>query len=70
MGIAIGVPSALAVARVASNQISGLLFGLNPVDPAILATAALVLGSVAAIAVYLPALRASRVDPMVVLRAE
>ena len=70
MGIAIGVPSALAVARLAANQISGLLFGLNPVDPAILATAALVLGSVAAIAVYLPALRASRVDPMVVLRAE
>ena len=70
MGIAIGVPSALAVARLAANQISGLLFGLNPVDPAILAMAALVLGSVAAIAVYLPALRASRVDPMVVLRID
>jgi predicted permease len=70
MGIAIGVPAALAVARLAANQISGLLFGLNPADPAILVVAALVLGSVAAIAAYLPARRASRVDPMVVLRME
>jgi ABC-type antimicrobial peptide transport system permease subunit len=70
MGIAIGVPSALAVARLAANQISGLLFGLNPADPAIMVMAALVLGSVAAIAAYLPARRASRVDPMVVLRME
>ena len=44
MGIAIGVPAALAVARLAANQISGLLFGLDPVDPAILATAAFGLG--------------------------
>ena len=41
MGIAIGVPAALAVARLAANQISGLLFGLEPADPFILATAAL-----------------------------
>jgi len=70
MGLAVGVPSALAVARLAANQISGLLFGLEPVDPGILTAAVLLLASVAAIAAYLPARRASRVDPMVVLRTE
>jgi putative ABC transport system permease protein len=70
MGIALGVPAAFAVARLAANQISGLIFGLQPVDPAVLTTAVLVLATVAAVAVYLPAFRASRVDPMVVLRVE
>jgi predicted permease len=70
MGIGIGVPAAFAVARLAANQISGLIFGLQPVDPTVLTTAALVLSCVAAVAVYLPASRASRVDPMAVLRME
>jgi predicted permease len=70
MGIALGVPSAAAVARLAANQISGLLYGLDPVDPMVVTTAAFVLSFVAAIAAYLPAFRASRVDPMVVLRSE
>jgi ABC-type antimicrobial peptide transport system permease subunit len=70
MGIAIGVPAAFAVARLAANQISGLIFGLQLIDPAGLTAAALMLLSVAAIAAYLPAFRASRVDPMVVLRTE
>ena len=69
-GIAIGIPAAFALARLAANQISGLIFGLRPVDPAVLATAAVALLAVAAIAAYLPAFRASRVDPMVVLRTE
>lgn len=70
IGIAIGVPAALAVARLASSQVSGLLFGLNATDPLTIATASALLASVAAIAGYLPARRASRVDPMVALRNE
>ena len=69
-GIAVGVPAALAVARFASSQISGLLFGLEATDPFTIVTAAFALASVAAFAAYLPARRASRVDPMVALRAE
>ena len=70
IGMAIGVPAALAAARLASSQISGLLFGLNASDPTTIALAALVLTAVALPAAYLPARRASRVDPMVVLRME
>ncbi len=70
IGIAVGVPASLAAGRLASSQISGLLFGLDAADPVTIATAALALASVASLATYLPARRASRVDPMVVLRAE
>jgi predicted permease len=68
MGIAVGVPVALGVARVASNQISGLLFGLEATDPLIIASATCALAGVATFAAYLPARRASRVDPMIALR--
>jgi predicted permease len=70
IGIAVGVPVALAVTRLASSQISGLLFGLEATDPITVAGAALVLTAVATFAAYWPARRASRVDPMVALRAE
>jgi hypothetical protein len=70
IGVAIGVPSALAVARLASSQIAGLLFGLKASDPLTMVAAAMLLALVAAIAGYLPARRASRVDPMVALRNE
>jgi ABC-type antimicrobial peptide transport system permease subunit len=70
IGIAIGVPAALGVARLASSQISGLLFGLEATDPFTFTAATLALASVAAFAAYLPARRASRVDPMLALRTE
>jgi len=65
-GVAIGVPVALVLARL----VSSLLYGLRPTDPLTLAASAILLFVVAAIASYLPARRASRVDPMMALRYE
>jgi hypothetical protein len=65
-GVAIGVVAAVALTRV----ISGLLFGVQPHDPAILVGVPLFLSGVALLAVWLPARRASRVDPLVALRYE
>jgi len=65
-GIAVGVPVALAAARLVSTQ----LYGLSAADPLTLAAAVTLLIAVAALAGYLPARRASRVDPMVALRYE
>ena len=65
-GIVIGVPVALALER----QASSLLFGLGDVDAPSLAAAVLILAAVAGIAAYLPARRASLVDPATALRYE
>ena len=66
IGIAIGVPLALATARLIANQ----LYGLKPSDPFTLIFAALLLTGVGLLAGYIPARRASKVDPMVTLRYE
>jgi ABC-type antimicrobial peptide transport system permease subunit len=65
-GLAAGVPLAIAGTRV----LDSMLFGLAPRDPLTLAVAALSMLVLAAVAGYLPARRAARVDPMVALRAE
>jgi predicted permease len=70
IGLAVGVPAAYVLGRLASSQVSGLLFGLSATDPVTLTGAALLLILVAAVAAYLPAIRASRVDPIVALRTE
>jgi putative ABC transport system permease protein len=65
-GIVIGVAGAVALARV----IQSLLYETAPRDPATYLIVCITLGLVALLASYLPALRASRVDPMVALRYE
>jgi predicted permease len=66
IGIALGLPAALAVTRLASS----MLYGLGPQDPATIAAALTVLTGATIAAAYLPARRASRVDPLVALREE
>ena len=66
LGVAIGIPVSLAATRL----IESVLFGLKGTDPATVALAGLVMIAVAALAAYLPARRASKVDPMVALRYE
>ena len=66
LGLVIGVPTALFAARFISAQ----LFGLQPADPAALIGAAVVLTLVALLAGYVPARRASRVNPLNALRYE
>jgi len=58
------------VALLGGRLLSGLLFGVAPLDPASLALAALALGSVALVAALIPARRATRIDPIEALRAE
>jgi ABC-type antimicrobial peptide transport system permease subunit len=64
IGVIIGLSAALATTRL----IASLLYGLTPNDPLTIALASILLLAVAALAGYLPARRASRVDPMVALR--
>ena len=65
-GLALGVPCALA----ASHLLGHMLLNVSANDPATLTAVAFVLASVAALAGYIPARRAMRVDPMVALRYE
>jgi putative ABC transport system permease protein len=66
LGIAIGLAGSVATTRLLSTQ----LFGVEPTDPLTFALAPLLLAIVATAACYLPARRASRVDPVGALRAE
>jgi putative ABC transport system permease protein len=65
-GVALGIIGALGVTRL----LSGLLFGVGVTDPATFALVPAILLAIAFVAVYLPARRATRVDPLVALRYE
>jgi ABC-type lipoprotein release transport system permease subunit len=66
LGVAVGLPVALALGRL----VAGMLFDLNPADPATVLGATIILACAALAAAYLPAWRAARVDPIVALRFE
>jgi len=66
IGIAVGLPAALAI----SNLVRSQLYGMSPSDPKTIALATLGIILIAAISGYLPAWRATRVDPVMALRYE
>jgi ABC-type antimicrobial peptide transport system permease subunit len=70
MLIGIGLATGLAMTLATTRFVSSFLYGLTPNDPRILGAAALILAIVAIVAGYLPARRASRLDPMTALREE
>jgi ABC-type antimicrobial peptide transport system permease subunit len=65
-GVVVGVVAAAALGR----AMSSLLFGIEPMDPAAYAGAIVVILAAAALASYLPARRAAKIDPIETLRAE
>ena len=65
-GLALGVPGAWASASI----VESLLFGLTPTDPRVISAAAATMVTVALAAAYIPARRASRINPITALRAE
>ncbi len=68
--VVIGIAAGFLLAAGMTRLISGMLFGITATDPLTFAGVAALLGSVALLANYLPARRASKVDPMVALRYE
>ena len=66
IGLAIGVGGAFALTRLLTNQ----LYSITPTDPATFVGVSLLLASIALVATLVPALRATRVDPVVALREE
>jgi ABC-type antimicrobial peptide transport system permease subunit len=65
-GLAIGLPLAIGVGK----TLRAVLFGVQPADPATLAASCVVLTMVALVAAYVPARRASRIDPIAALRTD
>ncbi len=69
-GVAIGIPASLAATRFTSSFIADLLYGVKANDAPTISLATMVLIAVALFAGFLPARRATKVDPMVALRHE
>jgi ABC-type antimicrobial peptide transport system permease subunit len=65
-GMAVGIPAALALTKL----VRGVLYGIEPNDPASFVAAGALMIAVAAVAAWIPARRAARVDPMRALRCE
>jgi putative ABC transport system permease protein len=68
--VAIGIAVAIPVALACRKLISGMLFGVGVADPATVVVSLSILIAIAAVAAFLPAHRAARIDPMIALRYE
>jgi putative ABC transport system permease protein len=67
---AVGIGIGLLLGLGAGQLLQGLLYGVDAFEPIVLVTAALILIASSLLASYIPALRATRVDPTVALRSE
>jgi predicted permease len=68
-GLVFGMASALVAALASRSLLAGVLFEVSPADPLILSSAALAILVIASLAAYLPARRASRIDPVAAVKA-
>jgi ABC-type antimicrobial peptide transport system permease subunit len=67
---AIGIAAGLAGAVAATRLLTSMLFEVKPTDPLTYLAVALLLGLIALLASYIPARRATKVDPLIALRQE
>jgi putative ABC transport system permease protein len=67
---AIGMAGGLVAALALTRFMADLLYGVRPADPATLVAVTLLLGAIALLACYIPARRATAIDPVVALRCE
>jgi ABC-type antimicrobial peptide transport system permease subunit len=68
--LTIGIPAAIAGALVAQSTLAAMLFELSTTDPVTLAGSAAAILVIASLAAYVPARRASRIDPVATIRNE
>jgi ABC-type antimicrobial peptide transport system permease subunit len=69
IGLAFGVPAALAAGRAARGILGDVLFQLSPTDPVMVSSAVIAILVIATLAAYVPVRRASRIDPVVAIKA-
>jgi len=68
--VGVGLGAGIAIALIAARLLTVFLYGVTPSDPLVMATAAGVLATIGLIASYVPALRATRIDPLTALRTD
>ena len=68
--IVLGIAAGLLGGAVAARLFASMMYGVSPLDPLVYLSTAVVLGAIGMVATYVPARRATRVDPIVALRAE
>jgi ABC-type antimicrobial peptide transport system permease subunit len=70
IGVVLGVLITLALAVAAGDGMQSVLFGVSPLDPLVYAAVVALVAIISLAASFVPARRATRVDPMIALRAE